>query len=74
MGVSDSNIEVPCPECGRAIRVRLRDVSTSRLVSCSAGHRVKLKEQGNGIRQMDRAERDLKRTIDKLKRDTRRRR
>jgi hypothetical protein len=74
MSVSDSKVDVPCPDCDRPITVRLRDISAGRTVSCPVGHRVKLVEEGDGIRQVDQAERKLNRTIDKLNRDLQRRR
>jgi hypothetical protein len=64
--LSDMKMDVPCPECGRSIRVRLRDIQDRRLVTCSGGHRVQLEEQGHGIRDMDRDMRDLERSLKKL--------
>jgi hypothetical protein len=64
--LSDTKMDVPCPECGRSISVRLRDIQARRLVTCSGGHRIQLEEQGHGIRDMDRAVRDLERSLKKL--------
>jgi hypothetical protein len=63
---SDAKVDVSCPECGRSIRVRLRDIKHGRLVTCAGGHRVQLEEQGHGIRDADRAVRDLERSLEKL--------
>ena len=64
--LSDTKMDVPCPDCGQSIRVRLRDIQNRRLVTCSGGHRVQLEEEGHGIRDMDRAMRDLERSLKKL--------
>jgi hypothetical protein len=65
-GFTDQRIDVPCPQCERTIRVRLRDIQQQRLVTCPGGHQVRLEEQGHGIRDMDRAMRDLDRQLKRL--------
>ncbi|HZD71604.1 MAG TPA: hypothetical protein VFA45_22655 [Actinomycetes bacterium] len=64
--VTDIKMDVPCPECERRIPVRLRDIQNRRLVACPAGHRIQLKEEGRGIRDVDRAMRDLERKLKTL--------
>ena len=63
---TDTKMEVSCPECGRTIRIRLRDIQNKRVVTCPGGHRVQLEEEGHGIRDADRAMRDLERKLKKL--------
>ena len=74
MGIIESNIETSCPECGRRVRFRLRDAGSGRTVRCPAGHRIHLRDEGHTVRKLANAERDLKRTIDKINRQLRRRR
>jgi hypothetical protein len=63
---SDTKVGVPCPECERTIQVRLRDIQSRRVVTCPGGHQVRLQEEGHGIRDADRAMRDLEREFKKL--------
>ncbi len=67
-GVLGSRVEVPCPVCGHPIRVTLGDIQSGRTVFCPSGHQVKLSEEGNGIRRVDQAMKDLERTIQQVKR------
>jgi len=46
--------------------VRLRDIQQQRLVTYPAGHQVQYEERGQGIRDMDRAMRDLERQLKRL--------
>jgi hypothetical protein len=72
------NERVPavCPECGRSFNVRLRDVKYERTVHCPLGHSVKLVDEGDGVRhldrELDRFERDMKRVERDMNREIRR--
>lgn len=61
-GFTDTKIDIDCPECTGSIHIRLRDVQNHRLVTCPRGHQVQLKEKGHGLRDADRAMRDLERS------------
>ena len=63
-----TKIEMPCPECGAKIRPTLGDIQRGQTVYCPRGHRVKLSESGNGIKQADRALDDLKRSVERINR------
>lgn len=64
--ILDSKVTVDCPECRSRLTVTLRDIQQRRLVRCSRGHSIRLKEQGDGIRKVDRATEDLERSIRRL--------
>jgi hypothetical protein len=64
--ILDSKINVNCPECRIRLTVTLRDIQQRRLVRCPRGHSIQLKEQGDGIRKIDRATEDLERSIRRL--------
>jgi ssDNA-binding Zn-finger/Zn-ribbon topoisomerase 1 len=62
-----TKVEVPCPECGRKLRVTLGDIKQGRTVSCSGGHRVTLKDGGKGIEKVDKALNDVARKLNRLR-------
>lgn len=63
-----ARIDIPCPRCGRKFNVTLRDLQSGRTATCPSGHRVKLREQGDGVRSADRAVDNFKRAIQRLNR------
>lgn len=62
----NARIDVPCPQCGRAFKASLRAIQNGGTETCPSGHRVKLQEQGHGIRRADRAVDDFQRTLKRL--------
>lgn len=64
--VLDSKVNLDCPECRSRLTVTLRDIQQHRLTRCPRGHSIQLKEQGDGIRKVDRATEDLERSIRRL--------
>lgn len=66
--ISSRQIDIQCPICARRVRVRLGDVSAGRTVSCAVGHRIRLREQGHGIADADRALREFERSLQRLNR------
>lgn len=59
-------IETECPECGSRLRFTLADIAAQRTVRCGQGHAVKLEDQGGGARKVDKALKDLERSIKRL--------
>lgn len=63
-------IDLSCPICGRAFSATLGDVQAHRVVRCSAGHPVQLREEGDNLRRadqkLDRAWRNLQRSLQRL--------
>jgi hypothetical protein len=53
-GLMGSRISMPCPICGRALNPTLEDVRQERTVWCPGGHQVRLVDQNDGIRKLDR--------------------
>ncbi len=64
--ILDSKVNIECPQCKARLAVTLRDIQQRRIVRCSRGHSIQLKEQGDGIRKVDRATEDLERSIRRL--------
>lgn len=64
--ILDSKVNIDCPECRSRLTVTLRDIQQRRLVRCSRGHSIQLKEQGDGIRKIDRATEDFERSMSRL--------
>ncbi len=62
-----AKVEVPCPECGRKLRVTLGEIKQGRTVSCTGGHRVTLKDDGKGIEKADKALNDFVRKLGRLR-------
>lgn len=71
MDFLDSSVDVPCPQCGHEVRTTLRAIKNGRVVSCSSGHQIQLKEEGSGISQADREMKKLERSIKDLNRQLR---
>lgn len=71
--ILDSKVNIECPRCQARLAVTLRDIQQRRIVRCSRGHSIQLKEQGDGIRKVDRTTEDLERSIRRLGGTVRRR-
>mgnify|MGYP000931435541 CR=1 FL=1 len=67
-----AQVPIPCPACGSSLKVSLADVQRGRVVRCPQGHEVHLKEDGDNIRQVERAIDDFKRSIEQINRRLRR--
>jgi ssDNA-binding Zn-finger/Zn-ribbon topoisomerase 1 len=70
--VLNTAIDVPCPQCGRTLHVKLGDIQRGRTVRCSGGHSVTLKQEGQGIQKANKALSDLEKSIKQLNRSLRR--
>jgi len=67
--MKDLNIDVRCPNCGRTMRVRMRDMVPGRSRRCICGCQIRF--EGNDGRKVQRALEDVEREIKKLSRTIR---
>ena len=60
----NQEIEFSCPECGRKLKAKLRDVKSRKSVRCSCGAVIKL--EGKGFEEPLKALRKLEESLKKL--------
>lgn len=66
MDILSSEVNISCPACSSAVRVRLSDIQRRRTVRCQRGHSIQLREDGDGLRKLDRSTKDLERSLRRL--------
>lgn len=64
--ILDAQVEISCPACASTIKVSMREVRDGRTVTCPQGHHVQLREQGNGIRQVERSLEEFERSLGRI--------
>lgn len=68
-----SRVPVTC-SCGASFSVTLADCKAGRTVRCPRGHAYVLVDQNRGVQKLDKSLSDLKRSINRINRQSRRRR
>lgn len=61
-----SALDVPCPACGSAIRTTYGQVIDEATVVCPLGHSVRLVDNGDSVRRLDRSLTDLNRQLRRI--------
>jgi len=71
MGLLDEmEIEISCPKCERKFQVSLRQVQQETTVTCPGCRKqIKLKSTGDDLSKIDKAQKDLEKTIEDLNRN-----
>ena len=59
-------VDIECPQCRVKVSARLRDIEQGRTVRCSRGHEIRLKDEGRGLAKIDRAFKDLERSVKRV--------
>lgn len=63
-----ASLAIPCPACGNRIRTTCGALMDEVTVVCPRGHRVRLVDNGDGVRRLDRTLNDLNRQLRRLSR------
>ncbi len=61
-----ASLAVPCPRCGSTIHTTYGQVIDEVKVVCPCGHSVKLRDQNDGLRQLDRSFNQINRSLKRI--------
>jgi phage FluMu protein Com len=61
-------IPAKCPKCQKVHQISIEEIAQERVIQCSCGANIRLKDEGKGMKKVTDSVDNLKRTIDKFNR------